>query len=546
MQSILGACGVNRREILCLRSFVCILLCVPVSAVIAEQNGAVSTLANHGIEPTADSIHAYLISLVKDGDGRAQYSEWIRQLGDSSFWQREAATQSLLQARVAHIDLLEKATSSKDREVLFRANLILEQLRKHPPDKRREEVLRAAFTVITERRIKNLADSLLAVIPICGEPIVRRLGVEALRVTAQKEDLDALRAVLIARMPTLRIAALAALEQLLGDNVVSDAANLLDDPSDEVCMAAAHTLANLGDRRSLSTLGHLLGSEASIVRSRAAHTLRQLSGQTFGFAAQDNQDARKTSMEKWLAWITDNGRTAKLMFPVKDFTVDTRGLVLHFSFSKSDNPAVDQSGCDNHGALHNARHVETGHVGGGCYLDGRGDFVRVANSNNLEIRDKLTLAVWVKLDSFAPGGYGNEEGHIIKKGDPLWWNPSYGLGFRKGSGRAKFVIGHPKSPVSRGGADLYSETTLKTGQWHHLAGTYDGKSAKLYIDGRLDLERKYEGTIRSDRAPLMIGGGKLFSKTDFANHFAITGTVDDIRIYHRVLTADEIGLLFQE
>ena len=40
-------------------------------------------------------------------------------------------------------------------------------------------------------------------------------------------------------------------------------------------------------------------------------------------------------------------------------------------------------------------------------------------------------------------------------------------------------------------------------------------------------------------------GGKLFSKHEFANHFAITGTIDDLRIYNRALSPDEVELLFQ-
>ena len=157
----------------------------------------------------------------------------------------------------------------------------------------------------------------------------------------------------------------------------------------------------------------------------------------------------------------------------------------------------------------------------------------------------MTLAVWVKLDSFGPGGYGNEEGHIIKKGDPGWWNPTFGLGYRKGSRRAKFVVGHPGKPVSRGGADLYSETLLEAGRWHHLVGTYDGEVARLYVDGELDVEMKYAGPIRADRAPIMIGGGQLFNTSGFANHFAIHGTIDEVRIYNRPLAADEVGMLFQ-
>lgn len=228
----------------------------------------------------------------------------------------------------------------------------------------------------------------------------------------------------------------------------------------------------------------------------------------------------------------------------EDILIDSRGLVLHLTFDTPSNQAIDKSDCKNHGTLENAHCVEAGHIGRGCYLDGQDDYIRIANSNSLELLDALTLAVWVRLDSFDPGGYGNEEGHFLKKGDPLWWNPGYGLGYSKGSGYAKFVIGHPQKPIQGGGVDLGGKTALRIGRWHHVVGTYDGRMARLYIDGQLDGEKPYQGSIRNDHAPVMIGGGKLFSPDEFANHFAVMGTIDDVRVYNRALAADEVKRLF--
>ncbi len=523
-----------------MRSLVLMLSFLWASSVSADDASTVHDLTKLGIDPTAKSIAAYLRTVVEE---EQQIAAWVRQLGDPSFRRRAEATRLLLQAIDVDRDLLEKAAASDDPEVRARAKRILKELGKHPTARHRGHSLVLVLSVVADQRIKKLTRPLLDVISHTSHPVIHQRAIDALKATVDPDDLYELRAALAGKSPALRIAALMVIETLLGKDVSADATPLLGDKDETVRLTAALTLANLGDRRALPVFGRLLNSDRQSTRFRAAHILRQLTGKRFGFVAHDEIDHRAAPTTEWILWIDVKGPTAKLAFPVKGFAVDTRGLVLHLSFDKAESPVADQSGCENHGTLHNARHVEKGCVGGACHLDGRGDYVNIANSETLEIRETLTIAVWVKLDSFAPGGYGNEEGHIVKKGNPLWWNPAYGLGYRKGSRRAKFVIGHPTRPTTRGGADLYSDTLLRAGRWHHLAGTYDGKTARLYIDGRLDVEKKYTGKIRTDRAPVMLGGGRLGSTTGFSNHFAITGTVDELRIYDRALEPEEVAAL---
>lgn len=519
------------------------LLCASVS--VAQDSRDTQVLAEHGIEPNADSIGEYLRSLLKANVDRNAYRSWIAQLGDSSFAIRERATEQLLSAKDSYTDLLEEAAKSDDSETQFRAKMILDELKKRPPEKQREDTLRCVLTVVTEQEISGLATPLLDLIPMLTAPTLVRPASEALNATLQRGDIEDLRKALSSKSSALRIVALSGLAKLLGENVAGSAVGLLDDHDDSVRFAAAHALANIGDRRSLPVFVELLNSDDMSMRMRSVHILRQLSGQRLAYSAHQDEAKRTAAARKWQAWVDGEGKEAKLNFPVEEFALDSRGLVLYLTFDEFGGKVADASGHGNHADVFNARHSDTGRHAGGCHLDGDGDYLRIANSDSVEITDHLTLAVWIKCDSFGPGGYGNEEGHIIKKGDPLWWNPSYGLGFRKGNRRAKFVVGHPRVGTTRGGADLHGESLLKAGRWHHLVGTYDGETAKLYVDGRLDVAKRYKGTLRPDRAPVMIGGGKLFSTNGFANHFAITGTIDEVRIYNRALRADEVEVLFK-
>jgi len=234
------------------------------------------------------------------------------------------------------------------------------------------------------------------------------------------------------------------------------------------------------------------------------------------------------------------------------------GLVLHYSFDEKSDKVSDCSGKGNHGAVSEAQYVRDGHSGGAYLLDGENDHITAPNSDSLEIRKEVTVAVWVKLASFGPGGYGNEQGYLVNKGDDLWWNPAFFLGYNKGSGSgaprwpakpgpfpAVFHVGNETGSQNGGGKTVTSETKLETGKWYHLAGTYDGAKVKIYINGKLEGEEPYAGLLRSDRAPVHLGGGKLFG-TDWGNQFTANGTIDDVMIWARALSAEEVRRVHEQ
>lgn len=216
-------------------------------------------------------------------------------------------------------------------------------------------------------------------------------------------------------------------------------------------------------------------------------------------------------------------------------------LVLYLGFDKNDPAKVaDLSGKGNHATVVGARYVPQGRKGGAYSLSGSNEHLTVANSNSLEIRDKLTLAAWVNLASLGPGGYGNEHGYVINKGNDLWWNPAFCLGYAK-AGQPLFHVGNAVEP-QRGGKTVSGTTVLAAGKWTHLAGAYDGATLKVYVNGRLEGTEKYSGQIRSDKAPIHLGGGSLRG-VDWGNHFTVHGTIDEVMIFDRALSAGEVRQL---
>jgi len=74
-------------------------------------------------------------------------------------------------------------------------------------------------------------------------------------------------------------------------------------------------------------------------------------------------------------------------------------------------------------------------------------------------------------------------------------------------------------------------------QWHHLVGTYNGSLMNLYVDGELkSTNSSFSGSLPTDTSDLIIGA------SDDSNYF--NGTIDEVQIYSRALTAAEINSSF--
>ena len=117
------------------------------------------------------------------------------------------------------------------------------------------------------------------------------------------------------------------------------------------------------------------------------------------------------------------------------------------------------------------------------------DQALLVSSEQIPIEKELTLEAWFQARAF-----GRRVGLVTKA-----QSSDYGL----------FVSeGRPEFVVFVGGSYLVleaSEPMLEAGKWHHLAGVYDGESARLYLDGELIESDKREGERRTNELPLVIG-----------------------------------------
>lgn len=134
----------------------------------------------------------------------------------------------------------------------------------------------------------------------------------------------------------------------------------------------------------------------------------------------------------------------------------------------------------------------------------------------------------------------------IKVGEPVqndkWFiNSLHGpgnAGFRMGvtgGGRLCFAV-----PVSGWSHHLLASEPLPVGRWIHVVGTYDGETIRLFADGKPCGQMERRGRINWDGHSMTLGNYEMGHKAYFR------GLLDEVRIYGRALSADEIAKMALE
>ncbi len=211
----------------------------------------------------------------------------------------------------------------------------------------------------------------------------------------------------------------------------------------------------------------------------------------------------------------------------------TTGLVGYWKLDDgSGTTAVDSSGYGNDGTLEGSPEWKTTgddfRIGTGAldFVYDDSDYVDCGNDPIFNITDEITVSVWIKVSEF------NQRFQVIVGKDGGSWMLS----------RNRFTDNLRWYCEGITGADgnyyVTGTVPVNDGEWHHIAGVYDGSTISLYTDGVLDVSQSAFGPINTNDHPVWISGRAIATDRWW------NGLIDDVRVYNQGLSADDIMELY--
>ena len=228
------------------------------------------------------------------------------------------------------------------------------------------------------------------------------------------------------------------------------------------------------------------------------------------------------------------GATFKINTSINTGTLKD-GLVGYWSFDGADmsgNTAFDRSGQGNNGTLTNGPQRIEGRIGQALEFDGvngGGDYVDVASASSIEPTEAITVSAWVK-PKIVPQ---SDKGVVVFRNDAD--DPSIEAYTLDIDSNYMFNI-NARSPNN--GVSITS-VSVPTKEWTHVVGTYDRVSAKIYVNGVFEASTASTTAISYNGARQLIIGGSVLGSCCMFNGF-----IDDVRVYNRALSPDEVKRLY--
>ncbi|KKR05787.1 MAG: hypothetical protein UT34_C0002G0294 [candidate division WS6 bacterium GW2011_GWF2_39_15] len=202
------------------------------------------------------------------------------------------------------------------------------------------------------------------------------------------------------------------------------------------------------------------------------------------------------------------------------------------SWNGTTDEVVDSSGNSNHGVRVGNASPTAGKFSSGGVFDGAGDYIEVDDSASLNVTNSVSLAMWINPQDtndwqIPVGKVANASSH-----DSPYFSYALQLDSTGTTIETRIWI----STTSDSEDWCYSSIDLTEGNWHHIAGTYDGSFLKFYLDGVETCSHSLTGSINTFSAPLRLGINGGFGE-------AFDGLEDDVRIYNTALTPGQIASL---
>jgi hypothetical protein len=158
-------------------------------------------------------------------------------------------------------------------------------------------------------------------------------------------------------------------------------------------------------------------------------------------------------------------------------------------------------------------------------LDFNGDdYVDCGGVEEFGFTDAMTVSTWVNIRSVNHSWMA-----MVAKGENAWR-----LGINNGTTGIHYAF----SGGDRGWQAANTATELPLDEWYHVVATYDTNvGAQVYINGVMDASNTNLDGIDTNEMPLLLGENPEATGRFF------DGMLDEVKIYERALSEDEIGFV---
>ena len=208
------------------------------------------------------------------------------------------------------------------------------------------------------------------------------------------------------------------------------------------------------------------------------------------------------------------------------------GLIVHYAMDEGGGTTlIDSTTPSNDATLYGSPAWVEGVHDQALNLHGSSDYARAPDDYCLDIQNALTIALWVRPEQLATQD-------MVKKAvkDSV---DGYEITLATGSGSPSpnKVFFRLNDATSLNTYRVASTTNypIDGDTWIHVAGTYDGTTMRIYYNGVFENSVAGPSAILTNDEPLRVG------QNDASRFFK--GTMDDVRVYNRALSDEEIAEL---
>ncbi len=209
------------------------------------------------------------------------------------------------------------------------------------------------------------------------------------------------------------------------------------------------------------------------------------------------------------------------------------GLVGYYKLDESSGNAIATEGVDLTAGT-GITYSQSGKIGTSFNFDGSNPDVAYLYSSTgaySTITDAISISVWIKTSA---NGNAGIVAHYY------WSNDGYDLlvdNGGEGTAHAEFTL---RSTAGTEASAIKSTTHINDGDWHHIIVSWDKSSTNMniYIDNGAS-----EATTTHSLS-ITYNASSRFQIGSRHDQMEITGNIDEVLLYNRVLTSDERASLY--